>query len=142
MDFEKMKAIYTARSGNLILPVVIILMFILSVLGIKGLTYFLMLGFTIIYHRSTRKAGFKGRYDVPFILCYVVPVIDIAGTLLLVSVHSLNLVSLYLMAILAWLIYLVAIIFFFVNAHQIKKEYPTITQDYKNELISRKGLKK
>ena len=141
-NFGELKQIYSAYTYNLMFPIMMVILYVLRVLKISSGFDFLILGIAIASHVQMRKAGFKGRYDVPFILCYIVPVLDLGGTLVLSSINLLNSVGLLIIALPAFLLYIVAIVLFFLNAHAIKKQYPTISKDYKNELALRKQIKK
>ena len=132
------------------IPVVIIALFIFDILGINiRNTGTIILAFTIIAHVGVSKLKLvsKRKYVAP-ILMYVAEAIGFILVVLMLSEISnggTGDIYLGLMGLTIFPVEVIAIIFFFITANDIKKSYPAMKEDSKNargEYLSIKKMTK
>ncbi|MBP2099852.1 hypothetical protein [Enterococcus rivorum] len=129
------------------IPVVIIALFILSILGINiRNTGTIIFAFTIIAHVGVSKLKLvsKRKYVAP-ILMYVAEAIGFILVVLMLSEISnggTGDIYLGLMGLTIYPIEIIAIIFFFITANDIKKSYPTMKEESKNARVAYLTIKK
>lgn len=116
------------------IPIIVIAVFILSFLGIDlnsvGVIIFV---FTILAHIGVRKLTLvsKRKYVAPIIMYVAEAIGFLIGILMISEIYSGGTgdVSLGLMGLIVFPLEIVAIIFFFLTANDIKKAYPTMKED-------------
>lgn len=138
---------YQIYGYYLALPIIIIAVFILSFLGMdlnSGGTIIFV--FTVLAHIGASKLTLvsKRKYVAPIIM-YVADAIGFCIGLLMISeIYSGGTgdVSLGLMGLIVFPLEIVAIIFFFITANDIKKAYPTMKEESKEARDVYLALKK
>lgn len=138
---------YQLYGYYLAIPIIIIVVFILSFLGINmNSVGTIILVFTVLAHIGVSKLTLvsKRKYVAPVVL-YVADAIGfLIGILMISELYSGGTgdVSLGLMGLIVFPIELVALIFFFITANDIKKAYPTMKEDSKQAREEYLAIKK
>ena len=121
---------YNAWSGNLTIPIAMVVIVILSLIGFKN-SFFSLVIFvaTIQVHRQNAKLKLGGRSYIAPIMVYVYNALSIPMVFLVVNLTDMTILPLLIIEVLFFAAVVVAFVFFFMTANQIKKQFPTMKAD-------------
>ncbi|GAX46818.1 hypothetical protein [Pseudolactococcus reticulitermitis] len=121
---------YATWTGNLAIPIAMIVIFIIGLLG-YGMSFYsiVILVATIQVHRFNAKLKLGNRSYIAPIMVYLYNVLSIPMAILLLHLDNGELLPLLLIELLFVATVVTAIVFFFITASQIKKQFPTLKAD-------------
>lgn len=143
---EKMRP-YQIYGYYISIPLIIIVVFVLSFLGINIKSVgTIILAFTILAHVGVSKLNLisKKKYIAP-ILMYVAEIVGLILAIVMMSELAMGGTgdaSLILIGLTVFPIEVIAIIFFFITANDIKKAYPTMKEESKEAREKYLAIKK
>ncbi|GGC95204.1 hypothetical protein [Enterococcus wangshanyuanii] len=143
---EKMRP-YQIYGYYISIPLIIIVVFVLSFLGINIKSVgTIILAFTILAHVGVSKLNLvsKKKYIAP-ILMYVAEIVGLIMGIVMISEIAMGGTgdtSLILIGLTVFPIEVIAIIFFFITANDIKKAYPAMKQESKEARETYLAIKK
>ncbi|KZK07004.1 MULTISPECIES: hypothetical protein [Lactococcus] len=136
MELKEKSRPYQTYSYYLTIPIFILIVFLLSFIGYnRGSLGIIIFVFVIFAHVWASKLELvRNRKHVAPILMYIAQAMGVVITILLVSEISsggTGEISLGVASLIVLPIEIIAIVFFFISASDIKKAYPTMKQDAK-----------
>jgi hypothetical protein len=130
---------YAAWTGNLTIPIAIIFIFILALAGYqKSFLAIVILIATIQIHRTNAKLKLGGLSYLAPIMVYVYQALSIPMAILLFNLNAVTIFVLIGVEILFYAAVIIAIVFFFITASKVKKQFPTMKADRQAALTAYK----
>ncbi|MBR2763810.1 MAG: hypothetical protein IKD51_06100 [Lactococcus sp.] len=121
---------YNAWGGNLTIPIMTIVTVILSLIGFKNSFFSLVIFIAAIQvHRYNVKLKLGGRSYIAPIMVYVHNALSIPMVFLVANLTDATILPLLIIEVLFFAAVVVAFVFFFMTANQIKKQFPTMKAD-------------